>query len=214
MIRISEPPQRPEPSTAWHAGFLAMLPKIRQQASLAFRGLPEVTREDLIEEVVVNALVAYRRLYELGKVELAYPTVLARYGIRQVNEGRRVGSKLNVKDVSSKYCQQKKGFVLQRLDRFHKYEGAWLEAVVEDRRTPVPDQVWFRIDFPRWLSRLSARDRRMAEALAMGSRPGEVAKELGVCPAQISRKHREFHDSWQAFHGEGQDAQEGVLAAN
>ena len=64
MIRISEPPQRPEPSTAWHPGFLAMLPKIRQQASLAFRDLPKVTREDLIEEVVVNALVAYKRLYD------------------------------------------------------------------------------------------------------------------------------------------------------
>ena len=141
-----------------------------------------------------------------------YPTVLARYGIRQVNEGRRVGSKLNVKDVSSEYCRQKKGFVLQRLDRFHKYEGAWLEAVVEDRRTPVPDQVWFRIDFPRWLSRLSGRDRRMAEALAVGSRPGEVAKELGVCPAQISRKRREFHDSWQAFHGEGEPAGHAMAA--
>ena len=57
MIRISEPPQRPEPSTSWHAGFLAMLPKIRRQASLAFCGLPKATREDLIDEVVVNALV-------------------------------------------------------------------------------------------------------------------------------------------------------------
>ena len=25
------------------------------------------------------------------------------------------------------------------------------EAIVEDRRTPVPDQVAFRIDFPAWL---------------------------------------------------------------
>jgi len=114
MIRISKPAQRREASPSWHAGFLAMLPKIRRQASLAFRGLPEVTREDLIEEVVVNALVAYKRPYDAGKVELAYPTVLAMYGIRQVNEGRRVGSKLNVKDVSSEYCRQKKGFVLER----------------------------------------------------------------------------------------------------
>ena len=37
-----------------------------------------------IEEVVVNALVAYKRLYDKGKVDLAYPTVLAMYGIRQV----------------------------------------------------------------------------------------------------------------------------------
>ena len=212
MIAPSKPAECAQADTAWHAGFLAMLPKIRQQASLAFRGLPEVTREDLIEEVVVNALVAYRRLYELGKVELAYPTVLAMYGIRQVNEGRRVGSKLNVKDVSSDYCRQKKGLVLERLDRFHKYEGVWLEAVVEDRRTPVPDQVWFRIDFPRWLSGLSARDRRMAEALAAGSRPGEVAEELGVCPARITQKRREFYDSWRAFHGEGEPVREAVAA--
>ena len=54
MIRISKPAERPESSTAWHAGFLAMLPRIRRQASLAFRDLPKATREDLIEEVVVS----------------------------------------------------------------------------------------------------------------------------------------------------------------
>ena len=175
-------------------------------------GLPEVTREDLIEEVIVNALVAYKRLYDTGKVELAYPTVLAMYGIRQVNEGRRVGTKLNVKDVSSEYCRQKKGLVLERLDRFDKYKGVWLEAVVEDRRTPVPDQVWFRIDFPRWLSRLSERDRRMAEALAAGARPGEVAEEFEVSPGRISQERRELYDSWRAFHGEGEPASHAVAA--
>ena len=67
----------------------------------------------------------------------------------------------------------------------------------------MPDQVWFRIDFPRWLSRLSARDRRMAEALAAGSRPGEVAAAFGASAGRISQKRREFYDSWRAFHGEG-----------
>ena len=44
----------------------------------------------------------------------------------------------------------------------------------------------------------------MAEALAAGSRPGEVAKEFGMCSARISQKRREFYDSWRAFHGEGE----------
>lgn len=46
-----------------------------------------------------NACCAVARLAELGKLDLAYPTVLARYGVAKVIDGRRVGNKLNVRDV-------------------------------------------------------------------------------------------------------------------
>ena len=35
-----------------------------------------------------------------------------------MRDGRRVGVKLNVRDVSSAYAQQAKGFTVERLDRY------------------------------------------------------------------------------------------------
>ena len=82
--KISVPP--------WHAGFRRMLPQIRRCAEAAFRTFPAEARQEAVQECIANALVAYLRLVQLDRVSLAYPTVLARCGIAQLNEGRRVGS--------------------------------------------------------------------------------------------------------------------------
>ena len=75
--RVSKNPNKPE----WHQDFLAMLPKIRQHASLAFRHLRPEAREEAVQEVICNALRAFVRLVEIKKVDLAYPTVLARFSM-------------------------------------------------------------------------------------------------------------------------------------
>ena len=75
------------------------------------------------------------------------------------------------------------------------------EAVVEDSRTPVPDQVAFRIDFSDWLKRQPRRNRRIAEALAVGNATGEVARRFHVTSGRISQLRRQFHRSWQEFQG-------------
>ena len=93
---------------AWHAGFLAMLPAIRRQLKVAFRHLDPEARAEAVQEGVGNAMVAYLRLHERGEVEKAYPSPLAQYAARQIRDGRKVGGKLNVKDVSSRYCQRLK----------------------------------------------------------------------------------------------------------
>ena len=72
---------------------------------------------------------------ELDKLELAYPTVLARYAVAQVNDGRKVGRKLNIRDVLSPYCQKRKDVTVERLDKFGTDEGCWQEALIEDRST-------------------------------------------------------------------------------
>jgi hypothetical protein len=137
---------------AWHAGFLAMLPTIATYARLAFRHHNPEARQEAVEECLANALVAYVRLVQLGKVNLAYPTVLARYAVAQVRDGRRVGGHLNIHDVSSAYCQQRKKITMERLDKFDEEENQWREAVIVDTRTaPVPDIVAFRCDFADWV---------------------------------------------------------------
>ena len=82
------------------------------------------------------------------------------------------------------------------------WEGQWLEAIVEDTRTPVPDQVAFRIDFPAWLNSQTKRNRRIAEVLAVGCTTGEVAKRFRLSSGRISQLRQEFHRSWQEFHGD------------
>jgi hypothetical protein len=192
---------------AWHAGFLTMLPAIANHARICFRRLDPEAREEGIQEAIANATVAYARLCQLGKADLAYPTVLARYAVAQVSSGRKVGNRLNVREVLSKYAQRQKGIVVERLDHFDVEENTWKEAVVVDTRlAPVPDIVSFRVDFSAWLGRLPRRDRRIAESLAIGNRTGEVAGRFKVTAARISQLRRELATSWWAFVGEGSHA--------
>ena len=193
--------RRPVPR--WHKAFLAMLPVIRNYARGAFSGLNPDLRQDLTQEVIANAMVAYVRLVQQGRVALAYPTVLARYGIAQVHDHRRVGAKLNIKDVLSPYCQAKKHVVVERLDHFDEEENEWQEAVVEDTRTAtVPDIVSFRVDFADWLRSLKRRDRRIAEFLALGNHTSEAARKFGVSEGRVSQLRRELAEKWRRYVGE------------
>ena len=69
----------PGPRRRWQKLFLAMLPAIIRHAKIAFRHIrcPD-TRQDKIQETVANALVAFRRLVQLNKTDIAYPSVLAK----------------------------------------------------------------------------------------------------------------------------------------
>lgn len=200
MIRLTPRPRLESPD--WHARFLAMLPTIEAHARVAFRHLDPDSREECVQEAVANALVAFVRLVDRQKTDAAFPTALARFAVAQIHDGRRVGNRRNVREVLSPYAQKRKGFQVKRLDRFNQTRDQWTEAVVEDHRTPVADQVAFRCDFPIWLGSLTVRDRQIAQELAAGHCTGDVAKRFGVSAARISQLRREMHRSWQDFHNE------------
>jgi hypothetical protein len=202
MIAPASPKRRRKRPKNWQQPFLEMLPVIENYARRAFRHLDPEAKQDAVEEVVANAAVAFARLVELDKADLAYPNVLARYAVAQYRDGRRVGNRLCIRDVMSPYAQRKKGICVESLERFDKYTGEWLEAIVEDTHTPVPEQVAFRIDFPAWLKVLTKRNRRIAEALALGHGTGDVARRFKVSPSRISQLRAQFCDSWREFHGE------------
>ncbi|MGD0040313.1 MAG: hypothetical protein ABSE84_07855, partial [Isosphaeraceae bacterium] len=82
-------PRRPVPR--WHKVLLAMLPQIVGRARISFRYLNPEARAEAVQEVVCNALKAFVRLVQLKKVALAYPTVLAKYGVAQTRDHRKVG---------------------------------------------------------------------------------------------------------------------------
>ena len=182
--------------------FVSMLPAIQQQAAHRLRNYPQHEQEELIAEVVALAFCMFVTLAKRGRIDLAYPTPLAAYGCRQALVGRRAGASLNVNDVTSRHCQQRKQIRVERLDRFDTKRGEWREAVVEDHRTPVPDQAAFRCDFPEWLKTLTHRDRQIAETLAGGEGTTKTAKRFKLSLGRISQLRRELHDGWCRFHGD------------
>ena len=108
MIAPAKPVRRPKLAAAWHTAFLIMLPRIRDQARFAFRKTRPEAQEDAIAEVVAAVCVAYARLVAQGKACVACPSALTRFAVQQFRSGRRLGCKLNVKDVSSVHCQLRK----------------------------------------------------------------------------------------------------------
>lgn len=182
--------------------FLALLPKIRRYARMAFRHLGAEAREEAIAEVTANAYAAFHRLVERGKLNVVFATALVRFAIRQFHSGRRVGSRFNIRDVTSAAAQRRHGFIVERIDRVDRATGEWVEAVVDDTETPVADQAAFRCDFPVWLRKQNRRNRRIAEALSLGHTTAEVARRFQVSAGRVSQLRGELHDSWHAFHGE------------
>jgi hypothetical protein len=143
------------------------------------------------------------RLAELQKLDLAYPSVLAHFAVSQVKDGRKLGCPLNIHDVLSPYCQQRKNVKVERLDHFNEEENGWRQAVVIDTRSsPVPEIVAFRCDFSDWLASLPRRDCHIAESLAVGNRTSEVAKQFDVSDCRISQLRRELAESWREFVGD------------
>jgi hypothetical protein len=190
------------PDCSWHQGFLQLLPGIRKCARHAFRHLHGDARDEAIAETTANALVAYARLAEKGKADIAYATPLAMFAIKQFHCGRRVGTKLNVKDVSSAYCRAMKGVVVERLDRFDEQEKIWKEILLEDRTAGPAEIAASRMDFAGWLKTLSRRDRKLALKLAVGEGTGTVARLFKVSAGRISQLRRELMESWRKFIGE------------
>ena len=194
---------RPNPvAPAWHGGLLAMLPAILTHARISFRHLDPEARQEAVQNCVANATIAYARLDALGKVELAYPTVLARYAVAQTRDGRRVGGHLNIRDVLSEHCQQHKGLLVERLDHYDQDEECWREVLVEDRRAGPAEIAATRLDFAAWLRLLPSKLRRIAKVLATGETTGAAAHQFRVSAGRISQIRTELYQSWRRFVGE------------
>ena len=195
-------PASPAPRRRWHRQFLALLPQIITYAKIAFHDVRGQDRQDKIQETVANALVAFRRLVQLKKTDLAYPSVLARYAVAQIKDGRLVGGRMNVKDVSSPYCQRVKGVVLERLDRYDSDDECWQEVLVPDKTCTPAELAASRIDVQAWFKSLNRRDRRVAEFLAAGQTTTAAASKFKVSAGRISQLRRELAESWRKFVGD------------
>lgn len=199
MIALAPIQEIPSIQQKHQEAFLEMLPRIRSRAGQAFSWLGSEMKNELIQEVVANAFCAFASLVRRGKSEIAYATPLTNYAIRQVLGGRRVGATLNVHDVTSPYAQATCGFVVARLDRFDTDQGQWREVLVEDCRATPAEIAAARIDVAEWLLSLPARDRRIAETLAMGETTNEVASKFELSPARVSQLRGQLRRNWEQF---------------
>jgi hypothetical protein len=182
--------------------FLELLPAIHEQAQFAFRGIRCEAREELVQETVAQAYVLFVRLVKRDKMALVYPTPLARFAIRRVRSGRRLGSLCNRRDITSPYNESSKKVTAERLDRVNLQTGDWQEVLLEDRTAGPAKIVEIRIDFAAWLRTLSKRNRRLAQMLGRGETTGRVARSFTISSARVSQLRRDLCRSWQTFVGE------------
>ena len=194
------------PCPTWHARFLLMLPAIRQHAEIHFRNLGHELRQELIQETIARSLSDYLRLRARGKEHVGQAGPLARYAVAQVSHGRKVGGRLNVRDVSSTYCQRRKHIKLQSLSG-KELDGAWNDVLADDRRWTPADAAAARMDVAEWLNTLPDRTRALAERLALGESTQNAAQLFGISCGRVSQLRRELERGWRRFQGELSPAQ-------
>jgi len=201
------------PLSSLHAGFLSILPQVQRHATIVFRHVrcPH-QKEDAVAETAALAWCWYRRLVDKGQDPALFVTTLASYAARHVRSGRKLCGQEPGKDVLSPLAQARHGFVVGKLPDWETLSSNPLvDALTDNTRSPVPEQVMFRCDFPCWLTTLSERDRQVVEDLMLGERTLDVARKHGLSPGRISQLRREFLVGWRHFCGEGEDGRAGTL---
>ena len=185
--------------TNWQETFLELIPDIQNFARYAFRKLPPDHREEAISEIVARTCVAFARLAELGLLEKAYATVLARFAVAQYADGRRTGTTTNTRDLTSPACAKKHAVRVDSLHRFDASKQEWREVVVEDASSGPAEVAAFRIDFEEWLASLPPDKSELVNALSGGETPSEVAAARKLSRGRVSQIRKELAQSWEVL---------------
>jgi hypothetical protein len=187
-----------------HAGFLAIVPRIEAHGRVYFRYVrcPD-RREDAIAEMVALSWLWFLRLAAKGKDATHFASALATYAARAVRAGRKLAGKDPAGEVLSPAAQSQCGFAVGTLPGHSTLATNPLEeALTDNAKSPIPEQVAFRLDWPAWLSTRSDRDRRIVADLMLGERTGGVAARHGLTAGRVSQLRTEFREDWLAFLGE------------
>lgn len=205
-----------------HNTFLDLLPRLQTHAAIAFRHIPcPAARADCIAETLALAWRWLGRLQRRGKAVSQFPMVFIILAARAVRCGRRLVRQESARDVLSPTAQRRHGFRVQALPaqrrvalqelygevNGQRYLDAYEECLGDNRRSAVPDQVAFRLDFAAWLARLTARERRLIHAMAQRERTKDLSRRFQLSPGRISQLRRQFQQEWERFWADPADAQ-------
>lgn len=174
------------------AGFLALVPRIENIVAARLRHIPcPDRRRDLLCEATALCWAWYLGLARKGRNPVDFLFGFGLLAARAVLSGRRLCGCEKAKDVLSPVCRSRRGFTVSPLPEGTPLSGGIFEdALTDNTQTPVPDQVQFRIDFPRWRASQGERCRELIDALAAGHRTTELAEMFGISQARISRSAR------------------------
>jgi hypothetical protein len=191
--------------------FLLHLPQFQTHARFAFRRVacPQ-TRDDRVAEALALAWKHFVTLSARGRRPEMFVTTLALRCTQAVKAGRKLVGNEGGRDVMSPVARVRHGFAVGRLPEaeankdLSSLPADLSQALVDNTRSAVPEQVAFRVDFPRWRASLRERDRAVLDALAGGERGQEVARRFNISPGRVSQLRREFREGWEVFHRERQ----------
>ena len=188
--------------------FQAAMPRLICHARCYFRHVRcRDKKADCISEMLGLCWKWWLRLVDRGKNPAKFVSVLASYAARAVRSGRRVCGQERARDALSTVAPQRHSFTVSSLPQTSTLNPNPLqEALIDNTRSPVPDQVQFRCDFPEWLLTHTRRDRTLAIEMAKGERTSALAHRFKISPARVSQIRRQLHDSWEQFTGDGQTA--------
>ena len=189
------------PQQASQQAFLNILPRLRLHGKVYFRDLGNSERRDeAISEMVALAWCWFVRLSQQGKDASQFASALASYAAKAVRSGRRLCGQEKARDVLSPLAQQRRGFRVCTLPEGSALTDAVLDEALQDNTsTPIPEQVQFRLDFPRWRRSRCARDRSLMDDLMVGERPYQMARKYGLSRPRISLLRRELFEDWSNF---------------
>jgi len=184
-----------------HAKFLELMPLITRIAKGAFQNYSYDRRADAIQSVLVSAFINIKQLAADGRLEDAYATPLARFGIYSYRVGRPAGIKSDALDVFGERCRylgrskiKHYGIATEVTDSFES------TATATDARYPVHKTVQIRIDFfQTWYRNQSPKDQKIIYDLAMGETTTDLAKKYKVTLGAVSQWRRKFANSWYEF---------------
>jgi hypothetical protein len=181
-----------------------ILPRVEAHGRVCFRHVRcRHQREELLAEMTALCWKWFVRLVRRGKDALQFVSVLAAFAARASGSGRRVCGQEKSKDVLSPLAQRRRGFCVGRLPDASTLHGNPLdEALADNTRSGVPEQVAFRLDFPAWRQTQADRDRRLIDLLMLGERGKDVSAAFGLSQGRISQKRRWLREDWRRFHGE------------
>lgn len=207
----------PEDNSATEDGFLPVVQVVERHAKIVFRDLSPADREEAVAEAVAAAFISFRQLKARG-IDAAkeFPSMIATFAAKHVRNGRHVGGHSSSRDVLSKLAQRRRGFKVEPLpiatrrpydDVYGAVNGqrdmdAYEERLAENRRTPVPEQVAFRIDFKQFVRSLSARDRRLARYLSLGHRAKDAARRFKMSAGRVTQLRQAWCRDWHLTNGE------------
>ena len=181
--------------------FEEVLPRIVRHCQVQFRNVKcQTTREELTAEAMGLSWKWWRKLCEKGKDPTRFVSAIASFAVKAARSGRRVAGQDRPKDVLSPRAQQINGFAVCSLPAFATLNyNPFSEALADNTKTPVDDQVAFRFDFSAWLGSFDTHKREIIGLMLQGERTMDIAEKVGKSAARISQLRLELSLSWEAF---------------